>query len=473
MPSRRVIIHIDCVGCGTPVPLAGLVTSVVCHACGWTGELAPDRWRWILGLGNQTVASGEQILGETATELPTCAACEATIGEAAIAAAVEARGTSVACASCRANLPLRPLDSYIAPTQFTAVVGEHVKRLASRTVNIACSNCGAQLVVDGTSQNPACAFCSTHNLLKPEVWRQLHPLLSPFYLWMPRSAARLITQDAPAASLRTAPYYLAAIIPGLIVVALVIGAVLYFTQRSSDSRSSSPRGWGVAGQSCNGMRAACSMDKRAELLCVDGKFIVALTCKGPEGCRLTRDGASASCDYTFADENDPCTVDDLACSTDKKAELRCDQTKFVKIATCGGTDGCTVVPSGKGNTLTCDDHIAQNGDLCSDNGRSACTVDKQSVLTCKGGHFAIAASCHGPTGCRVIPNPSAGTTTIACDRNIAEVDDRCNDGANACSADGTSLLTCRTGRLVVAKRCKACRVIDDAPTCTPSGHRTR
>jgi hypothetical protein len=434
--------------------LDGVRAEVACSACGWRGALPAERWRWVLGADEREVGAGEQIIGETVAAPATCAACERPIDERRIAAAVAADTGVVSCAHCDGHLTLRALDAGMV------ALGEGAHRGAAQTVNIACTNCGGQLVVDGSTAKPACTFCGTHNVLPADVWRRLHPLVHPFYVWMPRRPRAASPDVAP----RTSPWAALSAI-GTVAILAAIGVSIFVGMRHRGS--SGPRGWGVAGQSCNGMEAACSTDKKAELRCGDDDtFVVALTCKGPQGCRLTADGESVSCDYTLADENDPCTVEDMACSTDKKAELRCDKTKFVKVGACTGPDGCAIAPNDKhGYTLSCDDHIANAGDLCLESGRSACTVDKRATLVCKGdGRFAIDSQCLGPTGCTVRANPTANTTTIACDKNNAPVGDRCDAGNTACNLDSTALLVCRNGALVVAKQC-TCVVANDVPAC--------
>jgi hypothetical protein len=149
------------------------------------------------------------------------------------------------------------------------------------------------------------------------------------------------------------------------------------------------------------------------LECDGSKLVVALTCKGPKGCRALEHGKTVSCDYTRADENDPCNVKDGTCSMDGKSELRCDGAKFVLASSCGGPDGCSISPNGNGYTLTCDDHIAPVNSPCLEDGRFACSTDKKSMLRCTRGHFIAASSCRTP--CTIKKDLVAATTTVSCD----------------------------------------------------------
>jgi hypothetical protein len=173
----------------------------------------------------------------------------------------------------------------------------------------------------------------------------------------------------------------------------------------------------AAGDACNGRRAACAKDGKAELRCAAGDTMaVAGTCKGPNACRPAIDGKIITCDVTLADPGDPCDVTDDACSTDHKAELRCQAGRFAVIATCKGADGCTLTPAPArkhgGYTLSCDDHVADVGDPCFDTERTACSSDKKALLTCTAQRFAVDHACK--RGCAVKKVVGTGNTEMDC-----------------------------------------------------------
>jgi hypothetical protein len=168
------------------------------------------------------------------------------------------------------------------------------------------------------------------------------------------------------------------------------------------------------GEACNGRAAACGRDGKSELTCrSDQTMAVTDTCKGPNGCRATPDGTTLSCDTTYADPKDPCTVKDSSCSTDHRSELRCQGGRYAVVATCKGPDGCTLTPAKGGDeyTLTCDDHIADVGDPCFDATRTACSSDKRSLLACTAQRFAVDRACKKE--CRV--KKMVGTSNVAID----------------------------------------------------------
>jgi hypothetical protein len=77
------------------------------------------------------------------------------------------------------------------------------------------------------------------------------------------------------------------------------------------------------------------------------KVIVALPCKGPNGC--AKQGSSIACDTTGSVEGDLCATteeDNGICTSDGKGILQCRQGAFVKTLTCSN---CT----SQGTTLSC------------------------------------------------------------------------------------------------------------------------
>src|SRR6202050_5256213 len=88
-----------------------------------------------------------------------------------------------------------------------------------------------------------------------------------------------------------------------------------------------------------------------------------------------------------------CSANQTACA-DPHTDLFCLDGKYAEM-TCAGADGC--VTSGK--QVDCDNTIAAKGDGCSEPEDLACTPDKKSELRCRGNHFVVASSCRGPTAC--------------------------------------------------------------------------
>jgi hypothetical protein len=131
---------------------------------------------------------------------------------------------------------------------------------------------------------------------------------------------------------------------------------------------------------------SCSLDHSKELLCKDGKFQTASTCKGPKKCSVTTSGASTTikCDDSMADVGDPCVVEpgdaNYGCSIDKKIEVQCDaaSSKFVASNGCRGPKGCWV----ESELVHCDASYAREGDACRPVDNHACSEDAHSELKC-------------------------------------------------------------------------------------------
>jgi hypothetical protein len=266
--------------------------------------------------------------------------------------------------------------------------------------NFPCSNCGAHLIVDGSTQTPVCTYCHVQTLLPEDVWRRFHPTPQPV-------ASPTFTRAPEKKSIL-------AFVVGPIIAVVGIGGVIAFAAFSAANQKPPI---GNAGDACEGRTFACSTDKKAELSCgAADKLEVTTSCKGPNGCRVAPDGNSITCDYTSADVKDPCDTTDDACSTDHKSELMCVAGKFSVRATCKGPDGCTLSPAKKGgSTIACDDHIADLGDPCFDGERTACSADHKSLLACTAQKYVVDRACKGPKGCTMTKDIGGKTMTVDCD----------------------------------------------------------
>jgi hypothetical protein len=99
---------------------------------------------------------------------------------------------------------------------------------------------------------------------------------------------------------------------------------------------------GVEGAACRYVKSACTSDRGVMLKCVDGKFMKEDACRGPEGC-VPMGGAGARCDMRFAVAGDRCSVNGaVVCSLDKKDQLLCKNGAFVVRRACRGAKGCSL-----------------------------------------------------------------------------------------------------------------------------------
>ena len=208
---------------------------------------------------------------------------------------------------------------------------------------------------------------------------------------------------------------------------------------------------------------ACSTDKAAKLSCVDNRWKTSALCKGPRACAIR--GDKLACDNDLADVNDVCDeLGDYACATDRKAALRCKDNKFVTESSCYGPRGCSVTVKDDTGTVQCDDDIAKVDDPCHTDGDFACSVDKKSMLRCKGLKFSVINTCRGPNGCEMREHPDKKLLEFRCDDSIAEVGDECDEsGELACATDRKSQLTCKAGKFASTRACarKACKMLSD------------
>jgi hypothetical protein len=185
------------------------------------------------------------------------------------------------------------------------------------------------------------------------------------------------------------------------------------------------------------------------LFCSSGKFAT-MTCLGPTGCqKVGRD--EVACDNPVASVGDGCNQeDDSACTLDRLNALSCKAAKFVVSQPCKGPRGCTT----HGETVYCDNALAEPGDLCTEEGDSACRTDRSSFMKCQKGKFAITNGCRGPKKCTVTEKPDEDKEQFECDDSITAPGDPCEDeGEESCAADKKAAHVCKGHKIVVSQAC--------------------
>jgi len=202
------------------------------------------------------------------------------------------------------------------------------------------------------------------------------------------------------------------------------------------------------GAECREGAAICNGPHGA-LVCVANR-LAAASCGGPRGCSVDTARSMVLCDESVADVGEPCwqgswsTGGRSACSRDRKHALICEKNHFAVMATCKGPTGC----ANQSPMVQCDSRIADEGDPCLE-GAVACSTSGATLLACREHRFAVDATCRGPKACH------ESTTGIRCDSSVAEAGDPCGGtGGVACSADHTSLLKCEDSKMSVVSPCK-------------------
>jgi hypothetical protein len=149
---------------------------------------------------------------------------------------------------------------------------------------------------------------------------------------------------------------------------------------------------------------ACSVDHKKGLVCRDGRWALWRTCKGPDGCTwkgksnvecdATAADASDPCGVAGS----------VACSSDKKSLLICRNDKFETYKACRGPNGCVIkkgggAPSAGARAADCDNSVGQEGDACDVMDDKICAVDRKSQLICRGSKYVKDKDCHREGGC--------------------------------------------------------------------------
>ncbi|HEY8038848.1 MAG TPA: hypothetical protein VIF15_03610 [Polyangiaceae bacterium] len=180
------------------------------------------------------------------------------------------------------------------------------------------------------------------------------------------------------------------------------------------------------------------VDPTSALLCQSGKT-VAMPCRGPNGCQGL--GAASTCDDDLAMEGDACQQtlnENYACQVDHTKELICKDGKFAVARTCKGPKKCSVAL----NEINCDDSQADIGDTCvaePGDANYACSTDKKFEVVCEAASskFVVSNTCRGSKGCWITDN------TVHCDQTMAREGDQCRPVDNfSCSEDAKQELKC-------------------------------
>lgn len=207
------------------------------------------------------------------------------------------------------------------------------------------------------------------------------------------------------------------------------------------------------GGPCQGTESTCE-GKKTALACRAGTY-AAVACNGAGGCSKYKD--HANCDTSVASAGDACMGEDdeYACSADKKRVLLCKGGKFEALLECRGQAGCAI----SGKAFTCDNSVAEKGDVCKALGANACSADEKQLLVCRDGKFGLHRYCRGAKGCTVSPDGPV------CDETIAIAGDPCGvPGRIVCAADGKSELVCQGGVYTKSISCKNGCTVTNRPS---------
>jgi hypothetical protein len=203
-----------------------------------------------------------------------------------------------------------------------------------------------------------------------------------------------------------------------------------------------------AGQPCVPTEVAC-VDEHLGLFCWAGK-LETMTCLGPSGCQKVGSDEVA-CDNPQASVGDGCNhEDDAACSLDRTTSLVCKGGRFVVAQPCRGPRGC----SANGDTVYCDNALAEPGDLCTEEGDRACKSDRSAFMKCQKGVFGVTNGCRGPRKCQVTEKPDENKEHFECDDSVTSLGDPCeDDGEESCAVDGKASHVCRNHQVVMGRAC--------------------
>lgn len=114
----------------------------------------------------------------------------------------------------------------------------------------------------------------------------------------------------------------------------------------------------------------------------------------------------------------------------------------------------------------CDTRVTHPGTACRGDA-NACSADGKTLLQCKDGTFKLRAPCGGPNGCTFADDQ------IECDASQADIGDGCVEGTASCTRDARTWLSCESGRFAPVMQCAGadgkCVTDGGQATCNHSG----
>ncbi|HXK17299.1 MAG TPA: hypothetical protein VNG33_05845, partial [Polyangiaceae bacterium] len=212
MSSIDLQLSLDCGACGVVVPINAFVGEVVCWSCERHTKLDETIWKLLLELPLQSagqLAAGVEQAATVRSDVgtfhrvfhagaPMCNACRAPMPAKDLRALAARAGSSglAHCTQCNDGVYLRTAPPLLTAAGVVALAGETDASRAKQPVTLACTTCGGQLQVDGSSKLVACGYCRASQYLPDELFLSLRSL--PVRQWS------LLLSDAVAQPVATA-----------------------------------------------------------------------------------------------------------------------------------------------------------------------------------------------------------------------------------------------------------------------------
>ncbi len=225
---------------------------------------------------------------------------------------------------------------------------------------------------------------------------------------------------------------------------------------------------------------ACTAAGQSAVLCQGGVYTpTELRCLDTPGYCYTNVGAHDR--YTcgtfermriYSATGSPCAKEgSAACSLDSKSVNKCRGGLWTDEVHCAPLDCAWVAQNdGSNGYIACENGGYSSGDVCSFEGKVACSVDLTAVLECSGGVLGTHKGCPGGQECKQLPG-----NVLDCASSGYAVGDLCNfpDGYKRCSADQTQILSCVGEKMALEKACsggQSCLVVVEQGLTVPGCH---
>lgn len=138
----------------------------------------------------------------------------------------------------------------------------------------------------------------------------------------------------------------------------------------------------------------CGVDRASVVQCQNGQWVLLQSCPGARGCgvesgMLRCDSMPGAAAPAASAAGEACAAEGgYGCTSDRRALTICRGGRTVIASTCRGQRGCSV-----GQAVDCDHSVAAPGDPCESSTEIACSTDRRALLRCNGSVYQMAEPC--------------------------------------------------------------------------------
>jgi len=206
-------INLTCPDCNNAIPVNKIKNEAECPNCMSVVKLPAAWWKEEIFSSEQLKEASDCKEGEYFTcsvytgelkydliygkRFPRCQVCKNDLTEDTkwtlddIRLAAE-NSEFIRCKKCNDAVTIRIPDEFVKSLfhlPVHAIIAEDFDQKADsefkgELMMFACLQCGASLKCDGSARVVSCSYCNSDNFLPQELWRRLHPVPKPKFLFI-------------------------------------------------------------------------------------------------------------------------------------------------------------------------------------------------------------------------------------------------------------------------------------------------